>query len=200
MPAVTARRLLAAAALLAAPAALAPRAAGAQVAAPAAAVKPVSFGVVAGASVPLGDFADGFATGFGLDVVAHLRMPTLPVSFRADVGVQQYAPQEKAKALIDNVRILGASANAVYTFPMVASAAVRPYIIGGVGVYNVRLNAKKSGGIDISDSETKPGFNAGAGFEIPLTGITGFAEARYHTVLTSDESTNYFPIRFGIRF
>ncbi len=70
---------------------------------------------------------------------------------------------------------------------------VRPYVIGGLGAYNLDFS-------EAGDGETKLGVNVGGGLEIPLTGLTGFAEVRYHTVFADGSDLNFLPIKFGIRF
>ncbi|HMA44100.1 MAG TPA: hypothetical protein VKO86_08795, partial [Gemmatimonadales bacterium] len=76
-------------------------------------------------------------------------------------------------------------------------AQVRPYILGGVGYYNVKISA---GGV--SASESKVGFGGGAGLAFKVgTGDTRlFVEGKFVSVSTSGNSTTFLPIRAGIRF
>jgi hypothetical protein len=62
------------------------------------AVNPFSLGVAGGATIPLGRFADDVNTGFNVDGILTLRVPTLPVSFRAEVGYQRFAIKSSALA------------------------------------------------------------------------------------------------------
>ena len=168
-------------------------------AAPAAAqgpVNPVSFGISAGAAIPTGDAGDGLNTGFSVDGIISLRTPTSPVGFRAEVGYTRFG----YKQLDDvNLRVISGVANLVLPFSAAPTAVVRPYVIGGVGAYNLKVTADDVDDDDI-DSETKLGLNAGIGVEIPLSGITGFGEVRFTSVFTEGNNLNFVPIRFGIRF
>jgi hypothetical protein len=109
-----------------------------------------------------------------------------PLSFRVD-GMYQ---------LGDAANILSGTGNAVYSFQVSDETSFRPYLIGGVGVYNVNPDS------DLVDSSTEFGINAGAGFIVPIgQGTTRlFGEARFHNVFTEGESTNLLPITIGIMF
>lgn len=180
-------------------AALAVTAAAASAQAP---VNPFSFGVSAGAAVPTGDAGDAFDVGYSVDGIIALRAPTLPVSFRGEIGYTRFGIKD---AFLEDgesgsQRIISGVANVVFGLPASAVATVRPYLIGGVGVYSGR-SSFKGGGVTVNtESDTKLGLNGGVGIEIPLSGITGFGEVRYTSVFTEGSNTNYVPIRFGIRF
>lgn len=156
---------------------------------------PFSLGISGGAAIPTGDAGDAFETGFSVDGIIGIRAPLLPVSFRGEVGYTRFG----VKNIDDvNLRMISGVANAVYTFSAGPVAVVRPYLIGGIGAYN--LKATGDNVPDDSDNETKVGLNGGVGIEIPLSGITGFGEIRYTSVFTEGTNTNFVPIRFGIRF
>lgn len=207
----TSRRARARAALAVASLALvaAPAAAHAQLGG----VNPFSFGVSGGALVPLGDFGRSAKTGYVVDGLVALRVPTLPVSFRAEVG---YARNDLKAGVFDDFgntgganvsaysRMLFGTANVILPFAPPASP-VRPYLIGGVGVYNVRVTGTVSlpgqGSVTAnSPSQSKFGLNGGAGVEIPLSGISVFGEVRYTSVFTQNGNTNFLPIKVGVRF
>jgi hypothetical protein len=159
-------------------------------------VNPFSFGISAGAAIPTGDLGDAANTGFSVDGIIAIRTPTSPVGFRGEVGYTRFGFKGGDDV---NLRVISGVANLVLPFSAAPTAVVRPYVIGGVGAYNLKVTAD---GVDDddSDSETKVGLNAGIGVEIPLSGITGFGEVRFTSVFTEQRKTNFVPIRFGIRF
>lgn len=193
-----------------------------------AAVNPFSFGVSGGALVPVGDFADAFETGYAVNGVIGLRAPTLPVSFRGEVGYSR----NSLKDFDGNLRIISGVANVVFPFTAAPTAVVRPYLIGGVGVYNYRGSVTIDDDFDFSDSRaprggalatrtpvggpvtqvsgrsvtvsdesrTRFGLNGGAGIELPLSGISAYAEARFQTIFAEGGRINAVPILVGIRF
>lgn len=159
------------------------------------ATKPISFGISAGATMPMGDFGDAAATGFNVGGLLEAKPAAMPVAFRFEVDYNRHSFSDDLSALADgNFNVISGTANVAYKFPTTTSP-VRPYILGGVGMYRMGVEIE-----DESDSETKMGLNGGAGIEIPLSGFTSFIELRYHTVFTDDSNTNYMPIKFGIRF
>ena len=90
----------------------------------------------------------------------------------------------------------------VYKFKTSEESTFRPYLIGGVGVYNF----KTVGGDDVSlpgegDTSTDFGLNAGAGFDIKAGGIGLFVEGRFHNVFARRhvETAQFIPITVGIR-
>ncbi len=75
------------------------------------------------------------------------------------------------------------------------------YAQGGAGLYNVSFNVKDGVNPDVSDSQSKFGFNLGAGVSIPVSpksraNFTGL----YHSVSTDGQSLNYLQFRAGIGF
>ncbi|HUF34932.1 MAG TPA: outer membrane beta-barrel protein [Gemmatimonadales bacterium] len=143
----------------------------------------VRFGVAGGPTFVL---EDGGGTDFHLlGTVGFAGGEDLPVSFRVDGQYQ----------LGDAFDILSGTGNAVYSFSVSEETRFRPYLIGGLGIYN--LNPDGPG-----DSQTKFGINAGAGFTVPVgQGTTRlFGEARFHNVFTEGESLNLLPISFGVMF
>jgi opacity protein-like surface antigen len=200
-----------------APAALCAAAFTASAAAAQVPVNPFGVGISGGAAVPTGDFGDDVNTGFSVDGLITLRVPTLPVSFRGEVGytrfgIKQSAFEDDDEDASGNLRFFSGVANVIFSVPAGPTAVVRPYLIGGVGLYNGRVNVEGGGESASSEAANKFGFNAGAGIEIPLSGITGLGEVRFVSVRTKvdadDEddnlalpfNANHVAIRFGVRF
>ncbi len=77
---------------------------------------------------------------------------------------------------------------------MPTSSGISPYFIGGIGIYNFSIPNSSL------DSQSKFGWNAGAGINMPLSGFKTFIEARYHGVSTEGGTTAWIPISFGVMF
>jgi hypothetical protein len=138
-------------------------------------------GLVFGAGVgPTFSLEDGGGTDF--HVMGTLRFGQEegnPVAFRVD-GMLQFTEGEDL--------IIG-TGNVVYHFVTSTDARLRPYVIGGAGIY-------ANGGTDV-------GINAGAGAILPL-GVGDaparlFAEARFHAIF-AEETISQLPITVGIAF
>jgi len=167
--------------------------------------RPVSFGVTAGASVPVGDFGD--AADLGFTVGAHVllapsKMPAL--AFRGDVTYDRWALKGIGSALVDgNASTLGVMGNVI--FRSSSAMAIKPYVIGGAGLLSSNSSGSVAGVNFSSDRTNNFGVQAGGGLEFQLSGFTTFIEAKFVNAFSKDsndkrQNTNWIPITFGIRF
>jgi len=153
------------------------------------------FSVGGGLDMPLGDFDDAAKTGWhGLAAVT-FTPAAWPVGIQIDGN---YARFPDDSPLDQNLQMIFGTGNIVYRFQTSPESTLRPYLIGGGGVYN--LKATGSDVPDNTDSSTKFGINGGAGFDIKAGGASLFAEARFHNVFTDNNNTNFLPITVGVRF
>jgi hypothetical protein len=121
-----------------------------------------------------------------------------PVGIQIDGQYQQYK-FDGSSSLKD--RFLIGTGNLVFKFKSSDESKIRPYLIGGGGVYNMKATGTNDVGsvIDTDNSLTKFGLNAGAGFDIKAGGVGLFLEGRFHNVFTAGEDTKFIPITLGIR-
>src|SRR5690606_31254216 len=140
---------------------------------------------------PMGDFGDAYDTGFNVMGTVGFQPAAMPVGLRFDLAYNSFGSKidQIAGIDIDDAKIISGTANAVLTTSNMSG--VKPYVIGGVGLYT------RDGG---GDSETKYGLNGGAGIEFALRGFNTYLEARYHSVFTENDNTSYVPLVFGIKF
>jgi hypothetical protein len=148
-----------------------------------------SFMVAGGLTVPVGNTADAVKSGFNVTAGLGIKPPLAPIGLRFE-GMWN-SMDFKSGVASGATRILGGAANVTLSGP----ALPMGYLIGGLGMYNVATPD-----ITGSDAVTKFGFNVGAGLNFPLTGISTYAEVRYHRVSTEGEALSFVPITFGIRF
>ena len=147
--------------------------------------KPWSFGVQAGASMPMGDFGDAANAGFNVGGNARFKLTGVPVAIQGEVLYNSFGGKTVGTIKAPTSNVLGFGGAASWAMPSGL------YFIGGLGMYNLSC--------DGCTSTTKVGLNLGAGFNLPLS-FGAFIEARYHTVMTETKNTNFLPIAFGIRF
>ena len=173
--------------------------------------RPFSVGVAGGVSMPMGDLNTGVNTGFNLAASVGYKPVMLPFGIRIEGAWDQFGldksglDAEDADAGVDgHVRSLSLTANAIVDIPN--STPVKPYLIGGLGLYRVNISASADAGdgtlTATSDAENKFGFNVGAGIRMPLGALDTYIEARYHQVQSVSFTDNFrfIPITFGIRF
>ena len=154
----------------------------------------MSFGVGGGVVVPTGTMADGVGTGWNGTALLRVQPAASPLGFQIDASYTRFG----LDAGDESFRMLTATGNAVYAFPSASMA--RPYLIGGVGLYNEKVSVAGF------DSQTKFGLNAGAGFDFGVGKAKLFAEGRFHAIMkgtadASGEKTAYLiPLTLGVRF
>jgi opacity protein-like surface antigen len=178
-----------------------------------AAPRPLTLGASAGLTLPTGDFGDVTKTGFNVGAHLAFRPATLPFGVRVEGQFNRFAIEDNELIGFEadgNIQIISGTANVVLGVPTDISA-IRPYVIGGVGIYNYRSSGRFTLGGETESgtaSQTDFGLNGGAGVEFGLGGLAAFVEARYHVIFNAPdddelegiENTKFIPISFGIKF
>ncbi len=152
------------------------------------------YGVSGGLLMPMGDYKNADKAGFLVGVDGTYWLTGNQVGIRLDASYS--TTSEKANVTPHKTKMLGGMAEIVYAF-MTPADPIRPYILGGAGVFNVKLSA---GGADTS--ETKFGFGGGAGLAFKLgAGSTRlFVEGRYTSVKTFGVTLPFLGVKAGVRF
>ena len=159
------------------------------------------FSLGAGGTLPLSTFGDVAKTGFHGLVAVSFAPSSFPLGIQID-GMYQRLKQEEVIGNRSN-QILQGTGNLIYKFKSSEDSKFRPYLIGGVGIYNFKLvsgdEVAGPGVGNTGNTGTDFGLNAGAGFDFKAGGIGLFLEGRFHNVFTSGENTRFIPITLGIR-
>lgn len=166
--------------------AMAPSADAQQTVPPAAPTIGASAGGGAGIAIPVGRLSNTHAAGYTLAGLIDFSAAEQPYSFRAELIYQHYDRKASAPAGTKNANIVSFGASLLMRSAKQASSM---FLLGGIAVYRMADN----GG-------TKPGLNAGAGMEVPLTFFIGIADIRLHVALTENKPTLTIPITLGARF
>lgn len=145
------------------------------------------FGLSAGVALPMGDFGDAAET--GIHVGGHWQTglgEKLKLRINADIG--RYGLPDGVDG---NWMLIGGIANLVY--PIATESGFKPYLLGGVGMYNWKIDIDGLGSTD----DTNVAFNFGGGFD---WGTRYFTEIKYVMIDTEGTSINTLPVTIGIRF
>ena len=178
---------------------------------------PVHFGLSAGGTLTTGDLSDSHNSGFNIAGLLEFRGMASPFALRAEVGYHGLGGKSVSftdpdlgtfSAKAEDLSMIEATANGVYSFPTKGTSSVRPYLIGGGGVYSFKAGGSASGdfgSVSASDRLTKFGVNGGIGTTFALSGFNTFAEVRYHYVFSKDDedgtpNIQFIPLSFGIMF
>lgn len=161
--------------------------------APALRAQGAEFSLGGGVAVPLGNFDDVVKMGWQGTAAVSFAPRNLPVGIQVDGSFGQFGDESP---LDIKSQLVYGTANAVYRFVSSADSKVRPYVVGGGGVYN----SKETGSDALGGSTTKFGINAGAGFDFKAGSAGLFVEGRFHDVFVEGPNLKFFPINLGIRF
>jgi hypothetical protein len=159
-----------------------------------------SFGISAGATIPVGDFGDRNDAGYNFGAHARVSMPLVPFALRAELQHSRMKFSDSdANTLVTSGTING---DFDVGSPLLLA---RPYVTAGLGGYYMKTALRGATiGTTRYDDVTSFGLNGGAGVRMPLAGFSAFVEARVHWVNTGDEflsgSATYIPLVFGITF
>jgi hypothetical protein len=171
-------------------------AAGLLLVAPALRAQGAEFALGGGVGFPTGTFDNAVKTGWhGLLAVSFVPNGW-PVGLQFDGQYQQYKFDGSSSL---KERFIMGTGNVVFKFKSSEESKVRPYIIGGPGVYNLKATGTNDIGALTSGGQTKFGFNAGVGFDFKAGGAGLFIETRYHNVFTSGADVKFIPVTLGIR-
>ena len=141
------------------------------------------YGVTAGIAIPVGRLSNDHAAGYALGGVIEYAVSGQPYSLRGEANYQRFALKDGHAG--DDVNLLSLGTTIVYRLQ---KSTAQTFVSAGIAVYN----ATKEG--------TRPGFNAGPGVEIPLTGFSAVAEARLHVMLADGSAVMTIPLTVGVRF
>jgi hypothetical protein len=96
----------------------------------------------------------------------------------------------------DHTKIGGGSASVLWRLHR-AGPNLRPYLLSGLGYYDVTTTATTTP----STSRSAIAWSGGGGLAVLGLGpAIGFVEARYLTIRTSGTPTNLFPVTLGLVF
>jgi len=158
---------------------------------------PIGFGLAGGLSTPVGSFSDDADPGWRALGTLAISVPLVPIGLRIDGAYDHFNVDQTLVGGLTrsgSQRVASFTVNPTYRFG-VPGVPLTPYLIGGIGAYNV------SCGGDIScNSSTRFGWNGGVGIKLRAVVITAFAEARYHHVSLDGGSLAYLPVTVGLLF
>lgn len=163
----------------------------------------ITWSAGAGMSVPTGDLSNGAASGFHVQGTSGYHRLGWPIDVRAEVAYHRFGEKDFTVAGArpgQTIAYTGRSSSIAgvvdASYALNSIGRMKPYLLGGPGVYNTRAELTRTGSPSTTSSETKVGLNVGGGMNFSLLGRRTYLEARYHKV----DQAAWVPITFGIRF
>ena len=162
-----------------------------------------------GMSVPVSDAGDAYKSGFNGKGFLLVNLGGLP-SFRIDLGYQKFDYKQEfqnplgSDATNATSQILSGVAG--IHLDLIRVGPVRPYLLAGLGAFNVRSSLDSLGNDTGTVSQTKFGIDGGAGVAFTLgKRLDAFVEAKIQNIYTDQgvidtKSIRVIPITFGIMF
>lgn len=158
---------------------------------------------------PLGgvDVAGGAHRGFSALLSIGTRREGSPFGVRGEVQYTRfgldpdprYGPGGAPETADGQLTSLSGTANLVLSMPR--PGVVRPYLIGGAGVYRVTSDIVQEPNSSYPGRGiTRFGLNGGGGVELTSGPVRAFVEARYHHAFNDGGGVGYVPVVIGARF
>jgi opacity protein-like surface antigen len=149
--------------------------------------------LAAGGIFPTGELRQSLNDGFHIAASADAAITQLdPFKLRAELSYSQLGASGHAASV---TKIFAVTANVVR---VASTTRLRPYVTGGVGLYNTHRPVAPFSGLP-TGTTTDLGYNLGAG--VSSAGkVALFMEARYHRIFSDREPTHYVPFVLGVRF
>ncbi len=169
-------------------------------------LKPFEIGVGGGASIPVSDAKDAFKSGWHASGIVRLNLPMIPFGLQGNFSYNHFSLDKQNVGFGGSGRILSGIADARFGLPI--PGPIKPYLLAGIGSYNIKANPDQSGA-PASSSTTKFGINGGGGVNVDVPGLPvhAFLEGKIENIYTDkglnssvvkDFKTRIIPVTFGI--
>lgn len=169
-----------------------------------------------GIATPISDYKDaaklGFMGGVGFDYMATENLGVgIDGSFISNKGSDELntllsgGPPDGAGVPAEaKFTLLQGGAHLKYLFPMAAESSISPYVIGGLGIYNVKGKVESSNTAfndAYEGSESKFGLRGGLGLMYKTSEKVGVGvEGAFHWINTKEDATATSPATTATQF
>ena len=147
-------------------------------------------GVATGATIPTGAYHAGSLGGFNVGwqgmAFVGFKLSGSPVGFRLDVTYGTNRANDQFKAIYEGStgrptdatsKLLGANVDLSVAVP--SSSRLKPYLLGGIGVYHATISMTESLAPSADTSESTFAWNVGGGISYSLPSVALFVEGRF---------------------
>ncbi len=166
--------------------------------------RPVRIMLGGGATVPVGDFGKRYNHGYNLQGSLLFSFAGFPINLRTDVSYTRLKLNDLLSLYSSSyssasAKLFGGLAN--LTVPL-GVGPVRPYVMAGLGAFNVDPAQVTTENVESSVSFA---VNGGVGVHVRLFGLGAFVETRVHNVFTDEgiidrKGIQMIPLTLGVIF
>jgi opacity protein-like surface antigen len=169
-------------------------------------------GVSGGAMIPIQDQADAYDVGWNAMLVIPINFGASPFGIRIDGTYSEIHPKSDViRFESGDTRIIDGTLDFVFGPHL---GAFQPYVLGGVGIYDLRFRGEDVTGANVFEfGTTRFGWNVGGGFafRVGSSNTHVFVEGRYTSVSldsdpfhgdleTSGRHFTLIPVNVGVIF
>lgn len=155
----------------------------------------LTLGTGFGATIPMGDAADGFKVGWHAQANLGFTNPDWPVGIRIDGMYHSLGGEEFAGVDGPGADIIAGTANLQLFLSRTASGGGLFAMAGG-GMYNIDFG--EEGDLFEGSSTTKAGILGGLGYRIAMTNLVLSLEGKYHHIFTEGSATQLIPLTVAV--
>ena len=143
-------------------------------------------GISGGADFPVEDQEDIYNVGWNGTLMLNWMFGTSPFGIRLDGSYHQLTVKDELEPFFIDGKARLIDGTFDFVFGPHIGIWFQPYILGGVGVYDVLFSGEDViNGIDLSESSTRFGWNVGTGFAFRVSDQSDvhlILEGRYHSI------------------
>lgn len=157
-------------------------------------------GLYGGLSMPTGDFSDAASMGF--DIGASGTWMFAPVwGIGADVAYHAWNGSDDIEIGGDDVKFSAIQAGGHFMYMIPSEGMMRPWLKGGLGIYNVKSEVEFAGGGSAEGDESEMGFLLGAGINMVSSPTMSYGiGAAFHSIQTEGDPLNLFTVNVNLMF
>ena len=143
-------------------------------------------GISGGVDFPVEDQEDIYNVGWNGTLMFNWMFGTSPFGIRLDGSYHQLSVKDELEPFFLDAKARLIDGTFDFVFGPHIGVWVQPYVMGGVGVYDVRFSGEDViNGVDLSESSTRFGWNAGTGVAFRVSDQSDvhlILEGRYHSI------------------
>jgi len=162
-----------------------------------------------GVGLPMGNYKDDFKSGLLIGLEAS-RMMSPQFALGVDGNYIKNSVTDANRAALEgafgvgteaNAKFMHYGAHAKYMMSNKEGSKMTPYLVGGAGLYHLKVAITPPGGPTFDDSVNKFGLRGGLGLNWMLSPKMGLGfQADYNDVFTSGSSTQFLGLSGGLHW